>query len=729
MHKIAEFMMSKRSIPVILALTGASLFVAFQTQGKTESDNPKSRYSKILRNVGILLEEGHYSPKKIDDSFSQQVFKKFVEDLDGEKNVFLKSDIDNFSKFDKNIDDEIHGGELKSFYAVNEVYQKRLLEAAVLYKDILSKPFNYTADENVVMDGEKAAYPKTETERIDAWRKRLKYFSLNKYVDLQDEREKNKSAKDFKFKADSTLEREARDFTRRQIERYFNTKKTRETNDENFSTFVNAITGTMDPHSTYFPPIDLRSFNESMSGRFFGIGAQLKEEDGRIRISSLVSSGPAWKSGELKENDEIIKVGQGNAEAVDVTGYGVSDAVKLIRGATKGSEVRLTIRRMDGTVKVVALKRDDIKLEDTFAKSAIFNGEYKIGYIYLPEFYADFERRDGARCAVDVAKEIEKLKTEKVDGIVLDLRGNGGGSLYDVVQMAGLFIEDGPICQVKGRDEKANVLRDRDKNILYTGPFAVMVDETSASASEIFAAAIQDYKRGVVIGSTSTYGKGTVQRNIPLNPEREVKIPGAENEEDLGTVKLTLQKFYRINGDATQKKGVVPDVILPDRLEYFKFREKDNPAALKWDEINKAEYSPWTSSVSTNLVVSSANNEVNKSATFNKIKANVQWLEKYNDKEYSLNINKYRAEQVELKKVIKEIEELYKLPSPLAVNNLVADTTAINAEKDKVEKNRIWLKRLGDDIFIDESLKVLNKMIAQDNLANVGDTNANKVVN
>ncbi len=729
MHKIAEFMMSKRSIPVILALTGASLFVAFQTQGKTESDNPKSRYSKILRNVGILLEEGHYSPKKIDDSFSQQVFKKFVEDLDGEKNVFLKSDIDNFSKFDKNIDDEIHGGELKSFYAVNEVYQKRLLEAAVLYKDILSKPFNYTADENVIMDGEKAAYPKTEAERIDAWRKRLKYFSLNKYVDLQDEREKNKSAKDFKFKADSTLEREARDFTRRQIERYFNTKKTRETNDENFSTFVNAITGTMDPHSTYFPPIDLRSFNESMSGRFFGIGAQLKEEDGRIRISSLVSSGPAWKSGELKENDEIIKVGQGNAEAVDVTGYGVSDAVKLIRGATKGSEVRLTIRRMDGTVKVVALKRDDIKLEDTFAKSAIFNGEYKIGYIYLPEFYADFERRDGARCAVDVAKEIEKLKTEKVDGIVLDLRGNGGGSLYDVVQMAGLFIEDGPICQVKGRDEKANVLRDRDKNILYTGPFAVMVDETSASASEIFAAAIQDYKRGVVIGSTSTYGKGTVQRNIPLNPEREVKIPGVENEEDLGTVKLTLQKFYRINGDATQKKGVVPDVILPDRLEYFKFREKDNPAALKWDEINKAEYSPWTSSVSTNLVVSSANNEVNKSATFNKIKANVQWLEKYNDKEYSLNINKYRAEQVELKKVIKEIEELYKLPSPLAVNNLVADTTAINAEKDKIEKNRIWLKRLGDDIFIDESLKVLNKMIAQDNLAKVGDTKANKVVN
>ena len=729
MHKIAEFMMSKKSIPVILALTGASLFVAFQTQGKTENDNPKSRYSKILRNVGILLEEGHFSPKKIDDAFSQQVFKRFVEDLDGEKNVFLKADIDNFSKFEKNIDDEIHGNEIKSFYAVNEVYQKRLMEVSVLYKELLAKPFNYTSEENVVMDGEKSVYPKSEAERQDAWRKRLKYYSLNKYVDLQDEREKNKTNKDFKFKADSTLEREARDFTRRQIERYFNTKKTRETADENFSTFVNAITGTMDPHSTYFPPIDLRSFNESMSGRFFGIGAQLKEEDGKIRISSLVSSGPAWKSGELKENDEIIKVGQGTSEPVDVTGYGVTDAVKLIRGATKGSEVRLTIRRMDGTVKIVALRRDDIKLEDTFAKSAIFNGEYKIGYIYLPEFYADFERRDGARCAVDVAKEIEKLKIEKVDGIVLDLRGNGGGSLYDVVQMAGLFIEEGPICQVKGRDEKANVLRDRDKNILYTGPFAVMVDETSASASEIFAAAIQDYKRGIVIGSTSTYGKGTVQRNIPLNPERETKIPGAENEEDLGTVKLTLQKFYRINGDATQLKGVVPDVVLPDRLEYFKFREKDNPASLKWDEINKAEYNPWTSNFSTSLVVSSANNEVNKSTTFNKIKTNVQWLEKYSDKVYSLNITKYKEEQAELKKVVKEIEELYKLSTPLAVNNLAADSSVINSEKDKIEKNRIWLKRIGEDIFIDESLKVLNKMIVQDNLAKLGSSNSNKVVN
>ncbi|HPH85707.1 MAG TPA: carboxy terminal-processing peptidase [Ferruginibacter sp.] len=720
MQKIANFIMSKKFIPVIIALTGISLFFTYQSQGKNDNDdNPKSRYTKILRNVGVLLEEGHFSPRKIDDAFSKEVLKKFAEELDNDKTIFLQSDIDAFKKYENRIDDEIHGSELESFYTVNDVYIKRSAEVSQLYKDILAKPFDFTKDEKVIMDAEKLGFPKNEAERLDQWRKRLKYAVLGKYVDLQEEREKNKGKKDFKIKADSTLEREARDQARKQLDRYFATKKTRETNDENFSTFVNTITTIMDPHSNYFLPVDLRSFNESMSGRFYGIGAQLKDDDGKIKIASLVSGGPAWKSGELKENDEIIKVAQGNEEPIDVTGYAVTDAVKLIRGAKVGTEVRLTIKRVDGTIKVVTLQRDEVKLEDTFAKSAIIKGENKIGYIYLPEFYADFERPNGARCAADVAKEIEKLKAEKVDGIVLDLRGNGGGSLYDVVQMAGLFIEEGPICQVKGRDEKANILRDRDKNVQYTGPFAVMVDETSASASEIFAAAIQDYKRGVIIGSTSTYGKGTVQRNIPLNPESESALFANKKTEDLGTVKLTLQKFYRINGGATQLKGVTPDIVLPDRLEHLKFREKDNPYALRWDEINKADYKTWTSTSSDDLIISSANNDVNKSATFGKIKENVLWLEKYNDKEYSLNIAKYKEDQKKLKEVYKQIEDSYKLPTPLNIQNVSADTMAINSAQDKVDKNKQWIKIRSTDIYIDETVKVLNKMIAQENTAKV----------
>ena len=709
--------MSKKFIPIILVLTAASFFIAFQSQGKNDGDdNPKNRYSKILRNVGILLEEGHYSPKKIDDKFSKDVFKKFVDELDGDKNILLQSDIDGFKKFETVVDDEIHGAPVESFFAVNTVYLNRLNEVTLAYKTILSKPFDFTVNETVQMDADKRSFPATEKERLDILRKSVKYAVLDRYVGMQDDREKNKDKKDFKVKADTTLEREAREQVSRQMDRYLATKKNRETNDENFSTFVNAITTTMDPHTTYFPPIDLRTFNEGMRGSFFGIGAQLQEEDGKIKILSLVSGGPAWKSGELKEKDEILKVGQGAAEPVDVTGYAVTDAVKLIRGAQKGSEVRLTVRKIDGTTKIISLIRDDVKLDEVFVKSAIINGEHKLGYIYLPEFYANFEDPNGARCADDVAKEIEKLKAENVEGIVMDLRGNGGGSLYDVVQMAGLFIEDGPICQVKGRGDKAKILPDTDKRVMYSGPLAVLVDETSASASEIFAAAIQDYNRGIILGSTSTYGKGTVQRNIPLNPQSENSLFGTGKADDLGTVKLTLQKFYRINGGATQLEGVVPDVILPDRLEHLKFREKDNPDALVWDKINQAPYKTWTSTFSTDAVIKKANESVSTNPAFEKIRTNVQWLEKNNDRSFSLNIQKFKEDQKKLKAVYKDIEEAYKLSKAIDIKYLNAENAA-EESKDKTERSKQWLKVRSEDVFIDKSVQVVNSMIMQANLA------------
>ena len=723
MQQIASFIMSRKFLPVLLVLTGAGLFLAFQTQGKNErDDNPKARYARVLRNVGLLLEEGHYNPRKIDDDFSRTVFKKFLEELDGEKNILLQSDIEGFKKYETKIDDEIHGGMPESFTTINEVYMKRLKEAAELYKTMLAKPFDFNKDETVNLNPEKLDFPKNEADRNERWRKQLKYLTLVKFVELQDEREKNKDKKDSlgakpKLKADSTLEREARESTYKQIERYLTTKKSRETSDENFSTFVNTITGTMDPHTNYFPPIDLRSFNEGMRGSFYGIGAQLKEDDGKIKISSLVSGGPAWKAGELKPDDEILKIAQGAGEPVDVTGYAVTDAVKLIRGADKGSEVRLTIKKVDGTIKVISIIRDEIKLDDTFAKSAVINGQNKIGYIYLPEFYFPVDNPAGQKCSDDVAKEITKLKAENVQGIIIDLRGNGGGSLSEVVKMAGLFIEDGPICQVKGRDEKAMVLRDRDKNILYTGPLAVMVDEGSASASEIFAAAIQDYKRGLIVGSTSTYGKGTVQRNIPLNPEAQNSLFADKKTEDLGTVKLTLQKFYRVNGGATQLKGVTPDIVIPDRYEHYKFREKDNTSSLSWDEIAKADYKPWTSTVSYDGVIKTYTDQISKSTIFNKIREDVDKLDKLNDKEYSINITRYRQEQKDLKATAKSLDEQFKLTTALDVVNISSDTLVFKTATDKADKNKSFLKRLSNDIYIDETVKLVNTIISQSNLA------------
>ncbi len=710
-------MMSKKFIPVLLVLTAASLFLAFQTQGKSDHDNPKSKYTKILRNVGLLLEQGHYSPKKIDDNFSKEVMKKFISDLDNDRNIFLQGDLDDFKKFEAKIDDEIHGSELVSFYTINEVYQKRLNETSQLYKDILAKPFDFTKEESVQLEREKLANPKTEAERKEIWRKRLKYMALGRYADMLDSREKNKGKEDFQYKADSTLEREAREAVRKQIDRFFTTRKNRETSDENFSTFVNAITGVMDPHTNYFAPIDKRSFDEGMKGSFFGIGAVLKEDDGKIKIGQLISGGPAWKGGELKVDDEILKIAQGNAEPVDVTGYGVTDAVKLIRGPEKGSEVRLTVRKMDGSVKIITLLRDEIKLDDTFAKSAIINGDHKIGYIYLPEFYVDFANPNGAKCSEDVAKEIKKLKDENVEGIIMDLRGNGGGSLPEVVKMAGLFIEDGPVCIVKGREEKPYQWKDKDKSVLYTGPLTVMVDEFSASASEIFAAAIQDYKRGIIIGSTSTFGKGTVQRTIPLNPESENPAFANRNTEDLGSVKLTLQKYYRINGGSVQLKGVTPDVIIPNRLEYLKLREKDDSYSLPWDEIGKADYRVWTSTISNDVTVKYGSDLVSANPSFKKIRETVDWLDKYNDKEYSLNINKYREDQKQLKAKVAELDKLYKLTKDLNVKNTEADLTVLSEAKDKLDKNNQWLKRVSGDIYIDETVKVMNNMIGQSSTA------------
>ena len=733
MLSIKQIIMNKKFLPVLLVLIIASSIFAFQTVGRNSGDNPKSKNEKILRNITLLLEQGHYSPKKIDDKFSKDVLKNFIKDLDGDKTFFLQKDIDSFKIFDAKLDDEMHGAKLESFYFISESYTRRLNEASKLYNDILAKPFDFNKDENVILDGDKLNYPKNDAERNDLWRKRLKYMVLTKYNDMIEDRDKNAEKKrqtltksnlnavdsislKYVVKPDTTLEREAREQIKKQIERYFTTLKNHNKMEELFSTFVNAITNEMDPHTSYLAPIESRGFNEMMSGKFYGIGAQLKEEENKIKVASLIAGGPAWKSGELTVNDEIIKIAQGSAEPVDVTGYAVSDAVKLIRGSESGTDIWLTVRKMDGSIKVVKLKRDEIKLDDTFAKSAIINGEHKIGYIYLPEFYMDFLKADGAKCSEDVAKEIEKLKAEKVEGIVMDLRGNGGGSLPEVVKMVGLFIEDGPICQVKERDAtKPQQLKDRDKTVLYSGPLTVMVDEFSASASEIFAAAIQDYKRGIIIGSSSTYGKGTVQRTIPLNPGNDFQLSSDKNE-DLGTIKLTLQKFYRINGGSTQLNGVTPDVVIPDRFELLKAREKDNPTALSWDEIAKAEYKPWVSTYSDVNVVTEAQTQLKKSVVFNNITEQIKWIDKQNDKNYPLNLYKYKEEQKQLKAAYKQLDSFYKLNKNLVVKNVRVDENNLGNDSAKIEKNKQFINRLKTDIYLDESLKVLHNMIKQGNV-------------
>ncbi|MBL7749084.1 MAG: carboxy terminal-processing peptidase, partial [Chitinophagaceae bacterium] len=679
-----------KRLPIVIMMVLAGSFLAFKTMGTGTKNpvNPPTKYEQILKLVGEMLSQAHYSPQDINDAFSQKIFKKFIGDLDPEKNMYLKSDMALLRKFENRIDEEIKGAPVEFFLAAGKTFNTRMEEAAVIYKEYLAKPFDFKVDEEVVLDAEKLDYPSTAAERKDRWRKKVKFMTLERYVDLLDVREKNKGKEGFVVKTDAELEKEAREKVSKILDRTFERFRFKFSDDDKFNVFVNAITTTMDPHTEFFPPVDKRYFDEEMSGRFYGIGASLQYDDGNIKVASILSGSPAAKSGEIQPGDIIQKVAQGKEEPTDLTGFVVTDAVKVIRGK-KGTEVKLTIKKTDGTVKVVSLIRDEIVQDETFARSAIVNNNgYKVGYIYLPEFYADFDRPNGNRSFVDVAKEVTKLKEEKVDGIVIDLRNNGGGSLYDVVQMAGLFIDEGPIVQVKDRDNKPSVLKDKDKSVLYSGPLAVMVNEFSASASEIFAAAIQDYGRGVVIGSTSTYGKGTVQRNIGLDPETGFSMSNAE----LGTVKLTLQKFYRINGGSTQLKGVTSDIVLPDNLEYLKVREKDDKDALPWDEITKASYSNWSLGYDLKTIQQLANQRIESDPSFKLIKESTEWLSKQNDKQYSLDIDKYREEQKAIRTTIKQMESLLKLKEELNVAALPNEVNRWADDKNKQDRFNQWLK-------------------------------------
>lgn len=713
MTKAFDYMFSKKSLPVIALLLCAGLIVGFKSLGWGGGGTPPTKYEKILHNIGEMLSQIHYSPKKIDDSFSKEIFKKYLaEKIDQQKNIFLQSDIAQLKKFETRLDDEILGGPVQFVPAVSEIYKKRILECEQLYKEFLSKPFDFTKDETVNFDPDDTNYPATIEEKKEAWRKRMKFLVLERYADLKDQREKNKGKEGQVAKTDADLEKEARDRVHKIMDRSYERLKRKFDDEDSFNAYVNTITETMDPHTTFFPPVEKRYFDEQMSGRFFGIGASLREEDGNIKIATLLTGSPAWKSGEITAGDLIIKVAQGKEEPVDISGFMVEDAVKLIRGK-KGTEVKLTIRKSDGIIKTVSLIRDEIVQDETFAKSAVINTpKGKIGFIYLPEFYADFDNPKGARCSDDVRKEVMRLKEQKVDGIIIDLRNNGGGSLYDVVQMVGFFIEDGPIVQVKDRDGKPQVYRDRDKTVLYEGPLGVMVNEFSASASEIFAAAIQDYNRGIIIGSTTTYGKGTVQRNIGLDKTLGILEPNS----DLGTIKLTLQKFYRINGGSTQLRGVSSDITLPDVLEYSPLREKNNPDALPWDEIQRADYHNWRYSLDLSPIKQASNARISANPSFNIIRQNAQWLSQQNDKQYTLNYKKYQEEQKEIRNKVKQIDSLNKAPNEINVEPLEEDLKKLQYDEGKTERFKQWIKNLRTDIYLDESVKVINDMIVQNNL-------------
>lgn len=715
-----RFMKNKILIP-LLVLGVLAAFFSFRYSAKNTRSSEERR-KIVVETVVAALQHEHFSPRALDDTFSSRVLSKMMDYFDPNKLYFTRQDYGKLAVFEFKIDDQLKNGSIEFFDTFDAVYVRRMAGAEKFYEKILANPFTFTSDDRLQMDSKKEPWADGEQGLYARWQELLKYRVLEKYVDLKDAQDKKKQdSAGMKLKTDVELEAQAREDVKKIYQRYFKGfHKVKD--DDRFTAYVNAIAETEDPHTSYLPPVEKDDFDVMMSGSFFGIGAQLKEnpDNGKIMITGIVTGSPSWKQGELKADDEIIKVAQGSKPPVDVQGYEINDVIKLIRGP-KGTEVRLTVKKPDGAVKVIPIIRDVINLEDKFVKSAIINTkEGKVGYIYLPEFYADFNHTSGRRCATDMLEEVKKLKAENVNGIILDLRNNGGGSLSDVVEMAAIFVGRGPVVQVKNSNSSVTTLRSSiTDTAIYSGPMAVMVNQGSASASEIMAAAMQDYKRAVIVGAP-TYGKGTVQKMLPLdemlNPMTRMALQNDTTVADpsIGTLKLTMEKFYRVNGGSTQLKGVTPDISLPDAYAYIDdddMGERKQRSALPYDEIPA---SPIRSSNAVNNIqqlTMLSKSRVKANPTFNLIEQTAAARKKkMDDNTVSLNEKQYRKELEEVNAINKQLDELQKKAINLDMSNLASDNAKVNVDSASATKNREWLKNVSKDIYIGETVNILSDL-------------------
>lgn len=497
----------------------------------------------------------------------------------------------------------------------------------------------------------------------------------------------------------------ARASTEKNLEEFFNFVSDLERKDW-FVQYINTIVDKFDPHTYYFPPDDKDKFDISMRGNFEGIGARLQKKPEGAKIVEIISGGPVWRDKQLEVGDEILKVGQNGEPPVNIVGMRLDDAIKLIKGP-KGTIVDLTVRKVDGTIEEVSLTRDVVELEESFAKSAkVLKGDQIFGLINLPKFYVDFEDYGERNAATDVAKEVARLKEDGAEGLILDLRDNGGGSLKTVVEMAGLFIKDGPIVQVRSSGKEKDIYEDKDERIQWDGPLVILVNELSASASEILAAAMQDYKRAIVIGSKQTFGKGTVQNVIPLE-----NIVRSNEHGDLGAIKLTTQKFYRINGGSTQLEGVKSDVVVPDKYSYIDLGERDQHNPLGWDKITAADYKTWDGYIDYEATIENSSKRMARNSQIKLIEENARWLKEQQDETVvSLNYDTYKSEEKKNKERSKYFKSLSEYDSRLTFKSLKYEEDLFTKDPVLREKRDRWHKNLAKDVYVEEAVNVLQDL-------------------
>jgi carboxyl-terminal processing protease len=663
--------------------------------------------SILLQAINMSLQGAHYDPPVVDDAFSQKAFDLYLKNIDGNKRLLLASDTVQLVNYRNEIDNEINDGTYKLFDLSLELIEKQTKATELYFEEILAQPFSFIENEEVNL-GEDMPFAKDETELRDRWRKYLKYSVLSRLHDdiIAQEKTIEKGDTIFTPKSYDSLEYLARKNVLKTHRDWYK-RLNRLDRKDRLALYINSITAVYDPHTNYFPPEQKEDFDIQMSGQLEGIGAQLQEKDGYIKITNIIPGGPSSLQGELMANDLILKVKQEGGEPIEIIDWRINDAVKIIRGK-KGTKVTLTVRKPDGSVKNITITRDVVVLEETYAKSLVLHDQdnIKTGYIYLPTFYADFQNPRGRFSWKDVKVEVEKLKATGIKGIILDLRNNGGGSLDDVVKMGGLFIDQGPIVQVKEKGRQAQVLEDRYPGAEWDGALVIIINEFSASASEIMAAAMQDYGRAVIVGSSSSHGKGTVQRFLNLNQTLRNK-----NLPDLGSVKLTIQKFYRINGDATQLKGVSSDVVLPDNYMYIKTGENENDYAMAWDQISSSKYETKPLDAH-NKAIKKSQVRVKKNETFNLIEENARrWELQRETNTFPLSLEAYKAQEVKEKKEGEKYEALNKIViNGFVVKNIPSDLALINSEESRVKRNEEWIKGIAKDPYVYEALQIIEDL-------------------
>ena len=680
----------KLRISIIITLLTV---VIFGFKLKNEKFNDPDKEKVLLEIVKYVVERGHYSSIELDDDLSLKIFDDFINKLDPQKRFFSLNDIKELGRYKYKIDDQIKAYDLEFFEEIHKVYRSRIADAKIFVDKIFDNNFDFTDNEYMDLDSDSIPFSSNKNQLYERWRKQIKYSIL----DIITQKNSSDAIDDNQIKIDaiSTAKKNTSDFFNyaNEIDR-----------DDWFSVFLNSFVGQFDPHTFYFKPDDKEKFDVSISGSFDGIGARLSKADGNVKIVDVIIGGPVWKDKLLDVGDIILAVGQADEEPISIFGMKLDDSIKLIKGPA-GTIVTLRIKKLDGQIKDVKIKRDEVELEETFAKSTLISKNSKnYGYISLPKFYADFDNYKNRNSANDVKNEIIKLKNNGIKGLILDLRNNGGGSLQTVVEMTGLFIEKGPVVQVKSIGNRKKILYDRDAQVYWNGPLVVLINEMSASASEIISAALQDYNRAIIIGSEKSFGKGTVQNIVDLN--RFI----SNSDYDMGAIKVTTDIFYRINGESVQLEGVESDIVIPDSYMYLFNGERDEKNPLKWDKIGPATYTKWNKyDDKFKYATDQMNKKLNQNNIINDIYERANWIKsQQNISNIPLNLVKYKKYQKDQKIKASQFDKISSYENQLSFNFLKTEKTFIKANKELFEARLKWHKNLSKDIFIDQAVNTLD---------------------